>query len=176
MPLEVEDPLPDPSGLPGEEELEQRDEWQKIFMPGGGAFMAGRADPRHWLTAGVPETLPVLYGDGLVLMSDDSSRAVVRMGVLKDSPGGEAKAARLGWATIPEGKELWLRMSGLVWPEAAQRIANSAYVTREGLGDGQIILFAETPIFRGATLGSARLLLNAIVYGPGMGTRAVVEP
>ena len=102
--------------------------------------------------------------------------AVVRMGVLKDSSGEEPGAARLGWATIPEGKELWLRMSGLVWPEAAQRIANSAYLTQERVGNGQIILFAETPIFRGATLGSARLLLNAVVYGPGMGTRAVVEP
>jgi hypothetical protein len=62
-------------------------------------------------------------------------------------------------------------MSGLLWPEAAQRIANSAFLTRERKGLGQIIMFSGEPIFRGATLGTNRLLLNAIVYGPGMGTR-----
>ena len=66
-------------------------------------------------------------------------------------------------------------MSGLLWPEAAQRVANSAYLTRERLGRGQIILFSGEPNFRGSARGSNRLLLNAIVYGAGLGTSPKVE-
>ena len=69
-----------------------------------------------------------------------------------------------------------LHLGGLLWPEAGQRIANSAYLTRETKGHGQVILFAGEPVFRGATLGTSRLLLNAMVYGPGMGTSAIVTP
>jgi hypothetical protein len=36
-------------------------------------------------------------------------------------------------------------------------------------------MFSGEPIFRGATLGTNRLLLNAIVYGPGMGARANID-
>ena len=66
-------------------------------------------------------------------------------------------------------------MSGLLWPEAAQRMSNAAYLTREKKGNGQVIMFANMPNFRGATKGTARLLLNAIVYGPGLGTDAVIQ-
>ena len=34
-----------------------------------------------------------------------------------------------------------------------------------------VILFADDPGFRGWTLGTRRLLVNAILYGPGLGTR-----
>ena len=81
----------------------------------------------------------------------------------------------IGWATIPEGQDLYMRMSGLVWPEAAQRMSNSAYLTREAKGNGQIIMFANMPNFRGATKGTARLLMNAIVYGPGLRTEQVID-
>ena len=47
----------------------------------------------------------------------------------------------------------------------------SASRTREGVGRGQVILFLAEPEFRGWTLGTRRLLLNAILYGPGLGTR-----
>lgn len=66
-------------------------------------------------------------------------------------------------------------MSGLLWPEAAQRIANSAYLTRERMGRGQMILFSGQPNFRGASKGTNRLLLNAIVYGPGLGASANID-
>ena len=51
-----------------------------------------------------------------------------------------------------------------------------AYLTRERIGDGQVILFSGEPNFRGATLGTNRLWLNAIVYGPGLGTRSRISP
>ena len=69
-----------------------------------------------------------------------------------------------------------LRMSGLLWPEATYRLANSAYVTRESLGRGQIILFATGPTFRAATLGPTRAILNAMIYGPGFGAAQPIRP
>ena len=69
-----------------------------------------------------------------------------------------------------------VKMSGLVWPEASQRIANSAYLTREKVGKGQIILFSGEPNFRGASRGTNRLWLNAVIYGSGLGTDPIVNP
>jgi hypothetical protein len=112
----------------------------------------------------------------------ENAEAVVTVGVYfdkgkeetsKDVDKDETKG--IGWYSLPQGKELHVRMSGLLWPEAAQRIANSAYLTRESVGNGQIIMFSGEPVFRGATLGTNRLLLNAVVFGPGMGTRSNIK-
>src|SRR5207237_10852613 len=65
-----------------------------------------------------------------------------------------------GWTIAPPGHELRLRMSGLLWPEAAERIANSAYVAREGIRSGQVILFASSPMFRGGAVGTTRIFSN----------------
>lgn len=83
---------------------------------------------------------------------------------------------RVGWCALPPGTEMHLRMSGLLWPEAAHRLANSAYVTREAYGRGQIILFATGPTFRAATLGPTRVMLNAMIYGPGFGAAQPIKP
>jgi hypothetical protein len=103
--------------------------------------------------------------------------APVRYGVHSSAEAGaDGAVARVGWAPQPAGQELRLRMSGLLWPEAAHRLAGSAYVTRERKGRGQIILFAHPPTFRASTLGSARLLANAMIYGPGLGASHAIEP
>ena len=64
-----------------------------------------------------------------------------------------------------------LHLGGLLWPEAAGRIAETAYATREGRGRGQVILFLSSPEFRGYTLGTRRMLVNALLYGPALGTQ-----
>ena len=156
-----------------EEELKSRDKWQSIFMPSG-AFVAGRTDQKHWLTFGTPKTLPVLYGNYPVLMTGSNSEAPIRIGELIDNSDA-TEFRTINWSTLPAGKDIKVRMSGLVWPEAAQRIANSAYLTRERVGKGQIILFAGEPNFRGSTRGTNRVWLNAIVYGPGLGTSPRIE-
>jgi hypothetical protein len=158
---------------PSPEELKRRDGWQRQFMPQG-AFLAARVDQEHWLTTGVAEVLPVLYGSSQVLMAGQSIDSPVRFGVLTASRG--APATRIGWGPVPEGYEMHLRMSGLVWPEAAQRLANAPYVTRERKGNGQVILFAAPPTYRATTFGTMRLLLNAIVFGPGFGADHPIEP
>ncbi len=65
---------------------------------------------------------------------------------------------------------LHLRLAGLLWPEARERIADSAYLTRERWGSGQVILFAGMPAFRGYHQATARLFSNAVIFGPGMGS------
>jgi hypothetical protein len=174
------------------EVLEKREKWQKRFMPSG-AIVAGRVDQKHWLSFGVDASLPLLYSNQPVLMSADESHAVVRVGVFNSTPetakpkktknksedentdSDEPASNTIGWSTLPQGQELLVRMSGLLWPEAAQRIANSAYLTREKSGNGQIILFSGQPNFRGAARGTNRLLLNAIVYGTGLGSRPTIS-
>ena len=150
------------------EDLESRDKWQSLFMPSG-SFVSARTDQKHWLTFGSTKLLPILYGDSPVLMTGRNSQAAVRVGEIIDSID-KVDVNKINWSTIPSGKDINVRMSGLVWPEAAQRIANSAYLTRERFGEGQIILFSGEPNFRGSSLGTNRLWLNAIVYGAGLGT------
>ena len=154
------------------DQLEAWDEWSSNFMPSG-AMVASRIDQKHWLTYGVEKQLPVLVSNAPLFMTKGGAESVVRYGVLVNNDKADAK--QVGWAVTPKGNDLYVRMSGLLWPEASQRIANAAYLTRESKGKGQIIMFANKPNFRGATKGTARLLLNAIVYGPGLGTEALIR-
>ena len=154
--------------------LKKRDKWQSLFMPSG-AFVAGRIDDKHWLTFGTIDTLPLLYSDFPVLMAGSGSKAVIRVGELINDTNQDIYKT-INWSDIPAGNDLNIRMSGLVWPEASVRIANSAYLTQERYGKGQIILFSGEPSFRGSSLGTNRLWLNAVVYGSGMGTSARINP
>jgi hypothetical protein len=174
-----------------EDELARRDAFAARFMPQG-AILAARVDPAHWLTSGVGERLPVFVGDVPVLMAKAPVEAPVRLGVLSapeapaadQTPSTRGVAAPappfawqpLGWSAVPAGRELTLRLSGLLWPEAAERLANAAYLTRERVGAGQVILFAGNPVYRGTTRGTARLFGNAVVLGPGCGTERLVVP
>ncbi len=49
-------------------------------------------------------------------------------------------------------------------------------MTRESKGRGQVILFAVPATFRASTLATERLLMNAIIYGPGLGASTPIEP
>jgi len=62
-----------------------------------------------------------------------------------------------------------LRVSGLLWPEARERLAKSAYMTRESVGNGQLILFAESPYIRAYCHATRGLFVNTLLYGPGLG-------
>ena len=156
------------------DQLEMRDKWQSLLMPSG-AFVATRNDDEHWLTFGTDKILPVLYSNYPILMTGGSSEAVLRIGELM--PNSEiSKNRTINWSQIPAGYDMNVRMSGLVWPEASQRIANSAYLTRERIGKGQIILFSGEPNFRGSARGTNRLWLNAVVYGSGLGTSSRITP
>ena len=155
------------------EQLEMRDKWQSTLMPSG-AIVSARADSENWLTFGAEDVVPVLYGNYPILMTGGNSSAALRIGELISNKDSETKT--INWSQIPSGYDLNVRMSGLVWPEASQRIANSAYLTREKVGKGQIILFSGEPNFRGSARGTNRLWLNAVVYGSGLGTNPLINP
>ena len=156
------------------DQLEMRDKWQSLLMPSG-AIVAARTDDKHWLTFGTDDVLPVLYSNYPILMTGGNSEAILRIGEL--IPNSEVSQSRtINWSQIPAGYDMNVRMSGLVWPEASQRIANSAYLTREKLGKGQIILFSGEPNYRGSARGTNRLWLNAVVYGSGLGTNSRINP
>jgi hypothetical protein len=137
---------PSPAAKPDVEALKRTDEWQRVFHPRG-AIADAVLDPEHWLCFGAGRKLPVLLGGNFAYMSRHPVATPAR---LSDQPN--------------------IRLSGLLWPEARQRWADTAYATVERVGAGQIILFAGDPFFRGYYEGSGRLLLNATILGPGMGT------
>lgn len=157
--------------LPAAEERRRRDDWQRQFMPSG-ALVAARADAEHWLAAGVGDYLTGLFSNSPVLMSKPPAEAPLRLGVYTPA---DTKARQLGWAPLPEGQELRIRAGGLLWPEARERIANAAWVTREPVGAGQVILFAHPSAFRAAQIGAMRILENALILGPGLGAGHAIE-
>ncbi len=127
--------------------LKRQDEWLRIFSPLGAMALAD-LDPEHWLCFGLGERLPVLLDGPAAYLSRHPVSTPARLADQAD-----------------------LRLSGLIWPEARQRWAGTAYATVERLGAGQVILFATDPFFRAYYEGSGRLLLNAVVLGPGLGTK-----
>jgi hypothetical protein len=129
------------------EDSEDLDRWRRRFSPSGTNLLA-EVDDESWLTTGTGDLLPISFSSSAALLSKFPVQTPVRF--------------------TSSGR---LRLGGLLWPEARLRIANSAYLTRESLGDGQIILFASSPCFRGYHQGSARLFSNALIFGPGLGSR-----
>jgi hypothetical protein len=121
------------------------------FRPQG-AILKVDMDPEHWLSFGCGDYVPVLYNTGYVFMAKKPIKTAGRL-----------------------AEESKLRLGGLLWPEAKSRIAESAWVTQESYGKGQIIIFATEPHFRGYFRASERVLLNAIYLGPGMGTSHLVS-
>ena len=131
---------------PDIEKLKRTDEWQRIFSPEG-AFLSGTVNTEHWLGFGLQKKLPVIFWGSYAFMSKHPVRTIVRL----------------------DDKNK-LRLSGLLWPEAKERIADTAYATVERVGRGQIILFATDPTYRMWLPGMQRLFLNSVLLGPGMGT------
>jgi hypothetical protein len=122
----------------GPDAPETLDRWRRRFSPAG-VILRAEVDPESWLTAGVDgREMAVLFSGSSVLMS--TVRPAIRL--------------------APEDR---LRLGGLLWPEARARIADSAWLTDEPLGDGRVITFAVTPVFRGSWRATTRLLGNAIV-------------
>jgi hypothetical protein len=158
--------------LPSVDERQRRDQWLGQFMPSG-ALVANRAESSHWLNAGGGDYLTALFSNSPILMSQPPVEAPLRVGVY--SQADDAESALVGWAPVPAGHELRVRAAGLLWPEARERIASAAWLTRERVGRGQVILFAHPPAFRGAQLGAMRVLENALILGPGMGASQAIE-
>lgn len=130
---------------------ERQDAWARRFAPSG-ALLRGLVDTKHWITAGFDAEAAVLLSGSGVLLSRAPTRTPVRLAPADD-----------------------LRLSGLLWPEARERLGDSAWLTVDSVGAGQVILFAGVPAFRGQAASGARLLANAVIYGKGCGTNTPVD-
>ena len=110
--------------------------------------MKAELDTEEWLNIGLGESVPVTVYTRNAFLAKAPVNTVARFADRND-----------------------LRISGLLWPEARERWANTAYLTQERKGKGQVILFAAHPNQRGYFYGSRQMLVNAILLGPGFGTR-----
>jgi len=147
-----------PEAKPGEkkpvftkQEIKRADELARTLRPRG-AILAGDVDDTNWLCYGVRGPLPVMVTTGYAYVAQGRTQVAVRF-----------------------APEAHLRLSGVLWPEARARWAETAYATRDRLGNGQVLLFADEPNFRAYFYGGQRLLLNAIFLGPGFGTDTAIE-
>jgi len=134
-------------GKPGKPDKDTED-WARRFRPRG-VILKAVIDTADWLAFGMKTTLPVMTYSSHAFLAADPVKTTARY--------------------EPDPNEL--RLSGLLWPEARERWAGTAYAMRENHGKGQIILFAGSPNFRAYTWGSRKMLMNALLYGPGMGSR-----
>ena len=121
------------------------DERARLFSPQG-ATLRGIVNEDAWITSGIDAVLPVLVSGSDVFLAKPPVTTAVRLDLAPT-----------------------LRLAGLLWPEARARVADSAWLTVERKGSGQIILFSNQPAYRGYHLATARLFANAVVLGPGLG-------
>jgi len=133
------------------DQLEAIDEKARKLYPRG-AILKVDLDDEHWLTNGCGGEVPVLFNTNYAYLAAGGVQVAGRMAGEKD-----------------------IRLGGLMWSEARERWNKTAYLTREGKGKGQVILFATLPNFRGYFRGAERLLLNAMFLGPGFGTRTTID-
>ncbi len=126
------------------EDAEELDKWQRRFRPGG-VILRADVDTEHWLAFGMKERVPTMIWGSQAYLSKEPVATVARL--------------------TPEADKL--RMSGLLWPEARERWAGTAYTTRERKGKGQIVIFAGDPNMRAYWYGTRKMFVNAVLYGPG---------
>ncbi len=131
--------------------LKEKDANKIKFMPRG-TILNVDLNEESWLTYGVGSSVPAILYSNYSLLSKTPVQTIGRFADEKN-----------------------IRLSGLIWKEAKERLANTAYLTREKIGNGQLILFAGEPNFRAYFHGTTRLLLNAILFGPGFGANQPVE-
>jgi hypothetical protein len=56
-------------------------------------------------------------------------------------------------------------INGYASKDNVSKVANSAAIIATGSGNGEVILFADDPTYRGYWLGTARIFLNSIFFG-----------
>ena len=111
-----------------------------------GAILRVSLSPEDLLAFGQGEEIPVPVSGKLVLKAPEEFKSVRVVGRF---------AARER-----------LRLAGVVWREAEERLAGSPWLVREKRGRGTVVLFATDPLFRGAWDGLRALFLNAVLLEP----------
>ncbi len=109
-----------------------------------GVMLRANVDKEHWLTAGVADTLNILYrgSDIYTPVTIDKGRNVVNY-----APADEILA------------------SGYLWEENRDQLAHKPFVISEPKGRGQVIGFTSDPTVRAYLDGLNLMLINAIFRG-----------
>jgi hypothetical protein len=129
-------------------ELEDKEDSLRYDVPG--AILHGQLERRYWLSAGYQEPeFPVLVEGSRVYLPPE---------------GAPTSGRRLVGRYAADSTRL--RMAGLLWPEAVERLTDAVFLYEERVGRGRVIAFAEDPNYRGFWRGADRLFLNAVVIGP----------
>ncbi|HEX2101243.1 MAG TPA: hypothetical protein VHF69_11290, partial [Candidatus Synoicihabitans sp.] len=133
---------------PEEKKAEPEPEKDPIAVPG--AILRATLNRDHFLTFGYEAaTLPVLVNTAAFYTATETGTNVLTF----------------------QGEEL--RLSGYVWLDNTERlIRDTAALIDEPVGAGRIILFADEPGYRHLWHGTTRMLINAMLYGPGVGHQA----
>ncbi len=133
-------PTPTDTGRVGTYAAARDDRGARVI---GGAILSARLDLTH----------PLAYG------YDRADLSVFRSGarVLKPSPSPYAQPLRYTARPL---------QSGYVADVQQKRLALAPALQTRGLGSGRVIYFSDNPAFRGFWLGTHRLLLNALFFGP----------
>lgn len=106
-----------------------------------GTILRANVDTTHPLGFGMNEQMPILDENAPILELSGKGENVVYFP--KDN----------------------LKLSGYIAPENEKKIVQTAFLIREKLGRGSVVLFADNPVFRGFWDGTTRLLLNSIFFG-----------
>jgi len=116
----------------------------RFYAPG--SIFEARVDRRHPIASGMDSTAALYFISSTILEAEPGARVVV---------------------SYPEGRNPLL--SGYVLgPEA---LSGRAALIDAPVGHGRIILFGFRPLHRAQTLGTYRLLTNAILYGAARAVR-----
>jgi hypothetical protein len=111
-----------------------------------GAHFDVLLDRTHWLTSGYQDQRLTVMLDGSTFLALSKEGANV--------------------AVFPSTGPF--HRAGFIWPENTERLLrNTAALIVEPTGGGHVVLFANEPLFRAWWHALDRLVLNAIVLGPG---------
>ncbi|MEM9533613.1 MAG: M14 family metallopeptidase [Pseudomonadota bacterium] len=111
-----------------------------------GVLLKAAVSPDHWLAAGVPENVNVLYRGNRIF-----APLTADQGVTIASYAG------------PED----LLASGYLWEENRQQLAYKPFLAARALGRGHVIGFTADPNVRAYLDGLNGLFMNAVLRGPG---------
>lgn len=108
-----------------------------------GTIFKATLDKSHWLTLGYAQSeLAVMLSGSAPLMP---------------SKEGDNPVAFVGDGLV---------LSGFVWPTTEEQLGKTVWAATERHGRGHVVMMADDPLFRGFWRGTARLLTNAILFGP----------
>lgn len=120
------------------------------------------------LPASVPGAILRAAGDTLSALLAGVRTADIPVLMNSDRIFNPPRDLRAGEAVVRYARRDRLRMSGYMWPETPERIAESVYLWTERVGRGRVIGFAGDPNFRDHFRGLLPLFANAVFLGPAM--------